>query len=182
VGKEFGFVFGGERFYFVEEGGLSGCVEWWRWGGAGCYGDADLGEELFLTGGRTDAEEADGLVADVVELVGSVGGDVDCLAGLSGGFYAAEGGFDFAVEENEGLFEVVTVRGRAAVGRDVHVDEAEAAGGVVAGEKDGVGVADEADVGEGGVIGYGGGEGAGEVIGGKLRSRGHRGSLLRDSW
>ena len=44
-----------------------------------------------------------------MELVGSVGGDVDGFAGFGGGLLAAEGGFDLAVEEDEGFFKVVTV-------------------------------------------------------------------------
>ena len=71
----------------------------------------------------------------------------------------------------------MTVRGRATVGRDVHVDETEAAGGVTAGEKDGVGIADEAYVGEGGAVGCGSDEHAGEVVGREGRGclRGLRG-------
>jgi len=102
-----------------------------------------------------------------VELVRGVGGDVEGLAGVGGGGDAAEGGFDLAFEEDEGLFEVVTVWRWAAAGWDVHVDEAEAAVGVCAREEDGVGVANQADVGRGGAVGGGESEGAGEVVGGK---------------
>ncbi len=77
-----------------------------------------------------------------------VGGDVDGFSCLDGRFCATEGGFDFAFEDGEGLFEVVAVWGRASAGRDVHVDEAVFSGGVFGGEENGVGVSDEADVGE----------------------------------
>ena len=59
--------------------------------------------------------------------MGRVGGDVDGLAGPYGGLRSAKGGFHLAVEEDEGLFEVVAMRRWAAAWRDVHVDEAEAA-------------------------------------------------------
>ena len=63
---------------------MCGFVEWGWWGGACGDGDADFGEEVFLSGGGADAEKADGLVALVLELVWSVGGNVE---GLSGGGY-----------------------------------------------------------------------------------------------
>jgi hypothetical protein len=105
---------------------------------------------------------------------------VNGFAGLDGGLGAAEGGFDLAVEDGEGLFEVVAVWGRASAGRDVHVDEAVFSGGVFGVEQHGVGVSDEADVGV--RFGVGVGEGAGWVVGGdghccwmrRSRELGHR--------
>ncbi len=147
--EEFGFVFWGEFFGFLFEFGFGVGVGFGWWGGSGFDGDSDLGEEVFLSGGGADAEEAGGLIGGVAELVRGVGGDVDGFAGLDGGLCAAEGRFDFADEDGEGFFEVVAVWGRASAGRDVHVDEAVFSGGVFGGEEDGVGVSDEADVGEG---------------------------------
>lgn len=46
-----------------------------------------------------------------------------------------------ALSDDECFLEVMTVRGRAAAGRNVHVNEGEAAAGVVPGQQDGVGVA-----------------------------------------
>jgi hypothetical protein len=173
VWQQFGFIFWREGLGPGGEGGLIGGSEWRRRCGAGSYGDADFGEEVFLTGGRADAEEADGLAGDVFELVRGVGGDVEGFAGFNGGFLATEGGFDLAFEYGEGLFEVVTMGWGTAAGRDVHVDEAEAGGCVAAGEQDGVCVADEADVGTGGVGGGGECEEAGEVVGRKCGVGGH---------
>ena len=80
------------------------------------------------------------MVAGVVKLVGRVGGDVDGFTGDDGGLCSSEGGFDLALEEDEGLFEVVAMRWWAAAGRDVHVDQAEAFRCVFSGEENGVGV------------------------------------------
>ena len=53
---------------------------------------------------------------------------------------------DLPVEHGEHFLEVVPVRRRPAARRDVHVDEGVPAGGVIAGDEDRVGVADEPDV------------------------------------
>jgi len=42
--------------------------------------------------------------------------------------------------------EVMPVRGRATAGRNVHVDDAEASGSLLAGHGNGVGIADQPDV------------------------------------
>ena len=81
-----------------------------------------------------------------MELMRSVGGDVDGGSGVGGGFLAAKGQFDFAFEENEGLFVVVAMRAGSAAERDEHVDDAEAAVGLGSGDSDRVGVADQADM------------------------------------
>jgi hypothetical protein len=65
---------------------------------------------------------------------------------------AADGDFDLAVEDGEHLFEVVAVWRRAAARRDMHVDEGVAAGGVVARQKDRVGVTHYPEVGQGRVL------------------------------
>src|SRR5439155_27213713 len=64
-------------------------------------------------------------------------------------FAAAEGQFDLALENGEHLLEVVAMGRRAAAGRDVHVEDGEAAVRVLAGENQGVGVARQRDVGQG---------------------------------
>jgi hypothetical protein len=117
----------------------------WRCG-AGGDGDADLLEEFFLAGGRADTEESDGLVAGIGERVRRIGRDVDGFACFHGSFFAAESGLDLALQDCEGFFEIMAVRWRAAAWRDVHVDEAIVAVGVVACHQKRVGIADEADV------------------------------------
>jgi hypothetical protein len=58
-----------------------------------------------------------------------VGGDVDGLPGAYDRLFAAEGGFNLAVEEGEGLLEIMPVGRRSTAGRDVHVDQAVAPDG-----------------------------------------------------
>jgi hypothetical protein len=79
-------------------------------------------------------------------VVRGVGRDVDRGAGAGCGRGAAEDELDLAVEAREHLFEVVAVRGRAAAVGDVHVDQAIAAVGPVAGDQHRVGVAGQGDV------------------------------------
>jgi hypothetical protein len=74
--------------------------------------------------------------------MGSVGGDVQGFAGAEGRLLATEGGFHLALKQDEGLLEVMPVRWRTAAGRDVHVDDAEASGSLLAGHGDGICIAD----------------------------------------
>ena len=61
-------------------------------------------------------------------------------------FFAAKGGFDFTFEDGKRFLEVMAMRRRAASRRDVHVNEAITAGGVIAAEQNGIGVPHESDV------------------------------------
>ena len=158
--EELGFVFGCERFSVGAKGCLSRFVELGGRGSAGSYGDADLGEEFFLSGWGAETQEADIGLALIHKLMRGVGGYVDGLAGVGGGAFTAEGGLDLALEEDEGFFKIVPVRGWAAAGWDVHVDEAELAGGVFAAQEDGVGIAHQAEVREVWIVGSGENEGA----------------------
>ena len=128
--EEFGAVARGGGEGGFHEGGLGGGIERGRRSGSRGDDGAKFAEKFFLAGGGADAEHARGAGGRVVKLVRGVGGDVDGVAGADGALFAAEGGFEFAVEEDEGLLEIVAMRGRAAVGRDEHVDKAEFAGGV----------------------------------------------------
>jgi hypothetical protein len=49
-------------------------------------------------------------------------------------------------EQNKGLLEVMPMRGRPASWRDMHINNAEAAIGLLARHGDGVGIADQTDV------------------------------------
>ena len=86
----------------------------------------------------------------------SVGRDVQGFAGADGRLLATEGDFHLAFEEDEGLLEVMPVRGRTAAGRDVHVDDAELSGSLLACHGDGVRIADQPDMRE--VFGLSNGE------------------------
>ena len=81
-----------------------------------------------------------------MELMRGVGGNIHRVACPPDCLLATEGCFDLAFEQNECLLEVVTVRRRSAPRRNVHIDDAETATGVVAADGDRVGVADQADV------------------------------------
>jgi len=79
-------------------------------------------------------------------MVRCVGRNVGCLAGPHNGFRATESDLDLAVENGKHLLEVVAVWRRAATRRDKHVYEAVATGGVLARQKDGVGVSRQSNV------------------------------------
>ena len=79
-------------------------------------------------------------------MVWCIGRNVGCLAGPHNGCRATESDLDLAVEKGKHLLEVVTVRRRAATRRDKHVYEAVATGGVLARQKDGVGISRQSNV------------------------------------
>ncbi len=111
-----------------------------------------------LPGRRANTEHAYGLTRSVVKLMRSVGRDVQGFAGADGRLLAPERGFHLAFEEDEGLLEVMPVRGRTAARRDVHVDDAEASGSLLAGHGDGVSISNQSNVRE--VVGFSDGEAA----------------------
>jgi len=79
-------------------------------------------------------------------MVWCVGRNVGCLASPHDEFRATESDLDLAVENGKHLLEVVAVWRRAATRRDKHVYEAVATGGVLACQKDGVGVSRQSNV------------------------------------
>ena len=79
-------------------------------------------------------------------MVWCIGRNVGRFAGPHNGFRATESDLDLAVEKGKHLLEVVTVRRRAATRRDKHVYEAVATGGVLARQKDGVGISRQSNV------------------------------------
>ena len=68
--------------------------------------------------------------------------DMNCLTRPHQVLCAAKGSLEFALKDRKGFLEVMTVRGRAAARRNVHVDQTELARRIFAGEKDGVRVPD----------------------------------------
>jgi len=76
-----------------------------------------------------------------VKLMRRVGWNIDGRASAHYLLCTAKNKVEFAFQQRECLFEIVTMRRRSASGRDVHVDEAEASCRVFAGEKNGVGIA-----------------------------------------
>ena len=81
-----------------------------------------------------------------MKLMRSVGRDVQRFSGAEGRLRPTESGFHLAFEEDKGLLEVMAVRWRAPAGRDMHVDDAEASGSLLACNGDGVGISDQPDV------------------------------------
>jgi hypothetical protein len=135
--EQLGAVFRRQRLGLFEEGGeLLLAERRWR-GGAGGDTLANLHEEVLLAGRRTDADQASRFGRGIVELVGSVGRNVDRFASVGDGLVAAESGFDLAFEDDEGFFKVVAVGTGPAAGRHVHVSDG-----------DGVRISHEADVGQ----------------------------------
>ena len=61
-------------------------------------------------------------------------------------FFAPEGGFHLAFEEDEGILEVMPVPRRTTARRDVHVDDAKTFSSLLAGHGDGVGISYQSDV------------------------------------
>lgn len=145
-------VLGRESRYFFPERRLSGRVEWgWR-GGASGDRNADFFEEILLTGGGADAQDPCRLDTGVTELVRCVRRYVERLACGDRDGLTTECRLELAVEDDEGLLEVMPVWRRTPSDRDMHVDQAKASRGVLSGEKDGVSVADDAEMQQGCVV------------------------------
>src|SRR6204780_457369 len=105
-----------------------------------------------------------------MELMRSVRGDVDGVAALDDGFLSTKGRLQLSLKKDESLLEVVAMRRRATAGRNVHVDDAKATVGLVAGHRDGIGISHDADVRKTLIhIGPSNGEGALRVVGRKGR-------------
>jgi hypothetical protein len=103
---------------------------------AGCDRHTYLQEEFLLTGRRTDAKHPHRLGGRIVKLMRRICWDVDRLTRAYHLFGATKSNVEFAFKNGERLFEVVTVRGRCATGRYMHVDQAKPARRVFGGEKD----------------------------------------------
>jgi hypothetical protein len=125
---------------------LAGFVELWGWSGAIRDRNANGHEILFLPGWRTQTQQPRWSPRSVAKLVRRIGRNIGRLAGPHNGFHATEGDLDLAFEHGKHLLEVVAVWRRAATGRDKHVNEAVATGGVLARHKDGIGVSRQSNV------------------------------------
>jgi len=99
-------------------------------------------------GGRANTKQADGFDERVVELVRCVGRYVDGVAGTREGLFTRNVASISPSSKNEGLFKIMPVRWRDAARRNVHVDDGEAIGSLLARNGYGVGIADKADVGQ----------------------------------
>ena len=76
-----------------------------------------------------------------MELVRSVRWNVDCFSSVHHTLLPSESSFEFTVEKNKGLLEIMAMRGRAASRRNVHIDQGESTCSIHSGQQDRVGVA-----------------------------------------
>src|SRR6202167_3838488 len=105
-----------------------------------------------------------------MKLVRSVRGNVDGVASLDDGFLSTKSGLDLSLKKDESLLEVVAMWRGSTAGGNVHVDDAKASVGLVAGHRDGIGISHDADVRKTLIrIGLSNGEGALRVVGRKGR-------------
>ena len=81
-----------------------------------------------------------------MELVRSVSRNMDCFSSTHTTLLASESRLQFTVEKNKGLLEIMAMRGRAASGRNVHIDQGESTCSIHSGEQDGVGVAHNSEM------------------------------------
>src|SRR5260370_8616707 len=81
-----------------------------------------------------------------MELVRSVRWNVDCFSGAHNMLLPSESSLQFTVEKNKGLLEIMTMRGRAASGRNVHVDQCESTCSIHSGQQDRVCVAHDCEL------------------------------------
>ena len=81
-----------------------------------------------------------------MELVRGVRRNVDRFSSAHNPLLPAESSLQFTVEKDEALLEIMPVRGRAASGRNVHIDQGESACSIHSGQQDGVGVAHDSEM------------------------------------
>jgi hypothetical protein len=118
----FGPILWSKRLRFRFERGLCCFIEFGRRRGACRDGNANFQKELFLAGWRANAHQAHRLCGRVSKLVRSIRWNIYGFARSHQHLCAAEGCLEFPFEDSEHLLEIVSVRRRAASGRNVHID------------------------------------------------------------
>src|SRR5579859_4780445 len=139
--EQFGSVLRSQFNYFLEERWFLRCIERGRRSGTRRNRCSYLFEELFLACRRADAKHPHRLRRGVMELVRSVRWNVDCFSGAHNTLLPSESCLQFTVEKNKALLKIMAMRGRAASGRNVHIDQGESACSIRSGQQDRVGVA-----------------------------------------
>src|ERR1700675_501289 len=76
--QKFGVVFGRKYLRLLKKRGHLFVVQFGRSCGASRHGDADFQEEFLLSCGGADADQTGGVCRRVVELMRSIGRNVDC--------------------------------------------------------------------------------------------------------
>lgn len=81
-----------------------------------------------------------------MELVWSVRWNVERFSNAHNMLLPSESSLQFTVEKYKGLLEVMAMRGRAASGRNVHIDQGESTCSIHSGQQDRVGVGYESEM------------------------------------
>jgi len=81
-----------------------------------------------------------------MELVRSVRWNVDRFSSAHNTLLPAESSLQFTVEKNKCLLEIMTIRVRAASGRNVHINQGESTCSICSGQQDRVGVAHDSEM------------------------------------
>ena len=71
-----------------------------------------------------------------MELVRSVRWNVDRFSTAHNSFLPSESSLQFTVKKNKALLEIMAMRGRAASGRNMHIDQGESACGIHSGQQE----------------------------------------------
>src|ERR1700736_2534327 len=138
--EQFGSVLRSQFNYFLDERCFLRGIDLGRRSGTRRNRCSHLFEELLITCRRADAKHPHRLRRGVMELVRSVRWNVDCFSSAHNTLLPSESSLQFTVEKNKGLLEIMTMRGRGASGRNVHIDQGESNCSIHSGQQDRVGV------------------------------------------
>ena len=71
-----------------------------------------------------------------MKLVRCVGWNVDRFSSAHDTLLPSEGSLQLPIEKNKGLLKIMTMRGRAASGRNMHIDQGESTCSIRSGQQD----------------------------------------------
>src|ERR1700732_4804127 len=81
-----------------------------------------------------------------MELGWSICWNVDRFSSAHSTLLPSEDSLQFTVEKNKALLEIMAMRGRAAFGRNMHIDQGESTCSIRSGQQDRVGVGHDSEV------------------------------------
>src|ERR1700744_3896724 len=132
--------------YFLDECCFLRCIDLGRRSSTRRNQYSNLFEELLLACRRADAKHPHRLRRGVMELMRSVRWNVHCFSSANNPLLSSESSLQLTVEKNKGLLEIMTMRGRAASGRNVHIEQRELTCSIRSGQQDRVGVAHNSEM------------------------------------
>ena len=144
--EQLGSILRRKLLHFLDECLLSCFAELWRRCNARCNRRAYFRKEFFLPSRRADAKHSSRGGRGIVKLMRRIGWNVNCVAGLHHAFLSAKRGLDFAFNDDKGFLEIMPVWRRSAARRNVHVDQAITAVGIIGREQNGISVSDQTNV------------------------------------